>query len=198
MNTISRTALSNFKKNKSRNLLIGAAIALTAFLLTAAPTVILGFITIQNQAVNQYYPTFHAMFRDVDSQTAKKLLADERIEQAGLREDAAAMYCDRDPDVRITMLSIDQAAAELSRQELAEGHFPEKADEIVVSKGILEAMGLEGTTGDRIQVPFRPNGGSETRESREFTISGMVADSEISIRDSLYFCFVSDAFAKSS
>ncbi len=176
--------------------MIGAAIALTAFLLTAAPTVILGFITIQNQAVNQYYPTFHAMFRDVDSQTAKKLLADERIEQAGLREDAAAMYCDRDPDVRITMLSIDQAAAELSRQELAEGHFPEKADEIVVSKGILEAMGLEGTTGDRIQVPFRPNGGSETRESREFTISGMVADSEISIRDSLYFCFVSDAFAK--
>lgn len=196
MNTISRTALSNFKKNKSRNLLIGAAIALTAFLLTTAPTVILGFITIQNQAVNQYYPTFHAMFRDVDSQTAKKLLADVRIEQAGLREDAAAMYCDRDPDVRITMLSIDQAAAELSRQELAEGHFPEKADEIVVSKGILEAMGLEGTTGDRIQVPFRPNGGSETRESREFTISGMVADSEISIRDSLYFCFVSDAFAK--
>ena len=57
-------------------------------------------------------------------------------------------------------------------------------------------MGLEGTTGDRIQVPFRPNGGSETRESREFTISGMVADSEISIRDSLYFCFVSDAFVR--
>lgn len=176
--------------------MIGAAIALTAFLLTAAPTVILGFITIQNQAVNQYYPTFHAMFRDVDSQTAKKLLADERVEQAGLREDAAAMYCDRDPDVRITMLSIDQAAAELSRQELAEGHLPKKAEEIVVSKGVLEAMGLEGTVGDRIQVPFRPNGGSETRESREFTISGMVADSEISIRDSLYFCFVSDAFVR--
>ena len=176
--------------------MIGAAIALTAFLLTAAPTVILGFITIQNQAVNQYYPTFHAMFRDVDSQTAKKLLADERVEQAGLREDVAAMYCDRDPDVRITMLSIDQAAAELSRQELAEGHLPKKAEEIVVSKGVLEAMGLEGTVGDRIQVPFRPNGGSETRESREFTISGMVADSEISIRDSLYFCFVSDAFVR--
>lgn len=195
MNTISRTALSNFRKNKSRNLLIGTAIALTAFLLTAAPTVILGFITIQNQAVNQYYPTFHAMYRDVDSQTAKKLLKDERIEQAGLREDAAAMYCDRDPDVRITMMSIDQAAAELSRQELAEGHMPELTGEIVVSKGVLEAMGLEGTVGNRIQIPYRPNGGSETREIREFTISGMVTDSEISIRDGLYFCFVSEAFA---
>ena len=153
MNTISRTALSNFRKNKSRNLLIGTAIGLTALLLTAAPTVILGFITIRNQAVNQYYPTFHAMYRDVDSQTAKKLLADERIEQAGLREDAAAMYCDQDSDIRITMIFIDQAAAELSRQELAEGHLPEKADEIVVSKGVLEAMGLEGTVGDRIQIP---------------------------------------------
>lgn len=195
MNTISRTALSNFRKNKSRNLLIGTAIGLTALLLTAAPTVILGFITIRNQAVNQYYPTFHAMYRDVDSQTAKKLLADERIEQAGLREDAAAMYCDQDSDIRITMIFIDQAAAELSRQELAEGHLPEKADEIVVSKGVLEAMGLEGTVGDRIQIPYRPNGGSETRENREFTISGMVTDSEISIREGLYFCFVSDAFA---
>lgn len=195
MNTISRTALSNFRKNKSRNLLIGAAIALTAFLLTAAPTVMIGFITIQNQAVNQYYPTFHAMFRDVDSQTAKKLLADERVEQAGIREDAAVMYCNRDSDIRITMMSIDQAAAELSRQELAEGHLPEKADEIVVSKGVLEAMGLEGTVGNQIQIPYRPNGGSETRELREFTISGMVTDSEISIRDGLYFCFVSEAFA---
>lgn len=196
MNTISRTALSNFKKNKSRNLLIGAAIALTAFLLTAAPTVIFGFINIQNQAVNQFYPTFHAMFRDVDSRTAEKLLTDQRIEKAGIREDVAAIYCDQNPDIRVTMLSIDQAAAELSRQELTEGDFPEKADEIVVSKGVLEAMGLEGTVGDRIQIPFRPDGGSEARESREFTITGMVTDSEVSIRDGLYFTFVSDAFAR--
>lgn len=196
MNTISRTALANFRKNKSRNLLIGAAIALTAFLLTAAPTVIIGFIHIQNQAVNQFYPTFHAMLRDVDSRTAKKLMADGRVGQAGIREDAAAMYCDADSGIRITMLSIDQTAAELSRQDLAEGNFPEKADEIVVSKGILEAMGLKGAVGDRIWIPYRPGGGSEARESREFTISGMITDSEISIRDGLYFCFVSDAFAR--
>lgn len=196
MNTISRTALCNFRKNKSRNLLIGAAIALTAFLLTAAPTVIIGFIHIQNQAVNQFYPAFHAMLRDVDSRTARQFLADARVGQAGIREDVAAMYCDPDSDIRITMLSIDQTAAELSRQELAEGDFPVKADEIVVSKGVLQAMGLEGAVGDRIWIPYRPGGGSEARENREFTISGMIVDSEISIRDGLYFCFVSDAFAR--
>ena len=51
MNMISRTALSNFRKNKSRNLLIGAAIALTTFLLTAVPTAIFGFITIHALAM---------------------------------------------------------------------------------------------------------------------------------------------------
>lgn len=196
MNTISRTALANFRKNKSRNLLIGAAIALTAFLLTVAPTVIFGFANIQNQAVNQFYPTFHAMLRDVDSRTAEKLMADGRVGQAGIREDAAAIYCDADPDIRIAMLSIDRTAAELSRQELAEGDFPEKADEIVVSQGVLDAMGLKGAVGDRISIPYCPGGAGGVRESREFTISGMVTDSEISIRDGLYFCLVSDAFSR--
>ncbi|MCI8723814.1 MAG: FtsX-like permease family protein [Ruminococcus sp.] len=196
MNMISRTALSNFRKNKSRNLLIGAAIALTTFLLTAAPTAIFGFVTIQSEAVNRYYPTFHAMFRNADRQTAQKLLEDARVEQAGLREDVAAMYCDQNSDIRIAMLYIDQEAAELSRQELSEGRFPEKADEIVVSKGILEAMGLKGAVGERILIPFRPDTESGTRESREFTIVGMFEDSEISVREKMYFSFVSDAFSR--
>lgn len=71
MNIVSRTALSNFKKNKSRNILIGAAIALTALLLTVAPTVIAGYINIQNQAVGEIYPTYHVMFRDVASVTSR-------------------------------------------------------------------------------------------------------------------------------
>ena len=41
MNIITATALANFKKNKSRNILIGIAIGLTTFLLTAVPTVII-------------------------------------------------------------------------------------------------------------------------------------------------------------
>lgn len=196
MNTISRTALSNFKKNKKRNLLIGIAIALTSFLLTAAPTVIIGYVRIQNQAVNECYPTFHAMFRDVDSRKAKEIQEDSRIEQAGFREDPAVIDCDNNSDARITMLSIDRTAAELSRQELAEGKFPEKGDEIVVSEGILEAIGLTGTIGDRITISFQTAGGKESGQSREFTIVGMIEDSEISIREKMYFAFVSDAFAR--
>lgn len=196
MNTISRAALSNFKKNKKRNFLIGIAIALTSFLLTAAPTVIVGYVRIHNQAVNECYPTFHAMFRDVDSRKAKEIQEDSRIEQAGFREDPAVIDCDNNSDARISMLSIDQTAAELSGQELAEGKFPEKGNEIAVSERILEAIGRTGTIGDRITISFQAAGGKESGQSREFTIVGMIEDSEISIREKMYFAFVSDAFAR--
>lgn len=196
MNTISRTALSNFKKNKSRNLLIGIAVVMTAFLLTAAPTVIIGYVDLQHQAVNECYPTFHAMFRNVDSQKAQEIVKDSRIEQAGFREDTAGMYCGSDSDVRITMLFIDQAAAELSRQELAEGKFPEKADEIALSVGVLETLELTGSIGDQVEIPFQPAAENGARQSRKFTIVGMIEDSEISVREKIYFAFVSDAFAK--
>lgn len=213
MNTISRTALSNFKKNKSRNLLIGIAVAMSAFLLTAVPTVIMGYVDLQHQAVNECYPTFHAMFRDVDGLTAQKVMKDSRIEQAGLREDTAEIYCGSGSGVRIPMLFIDQTAAKLSRQQLAEGRFPEKADEIVLSDGVLETLGLTGSIGDQVEIPFQTmteNGTTEeltvvpsqsaaenkVRQSRTFTIVGMIEDSEISLREKIYFTFVSDAFAK--
>ncbi len=197
MNIVSRTALSNFKKNKSRNILIGAAIALTALLLTVAPTVIAGYINIQNQAVGEIYPTYHVMFRDVDSGTSKELLADERVEQAGFREDVAMMYCD-DKDISISMMSIDRTAAELARQELSAGRFPEKADEIVVSDGILEAMELKGAIGDRIEIPFHPAASAQAgdRQNGSFVIVGMTEDNDISRREGIYFAFVSDAFSK--
>lgn len=140
MNTISRTALSNFKKNKSRNLLIGAAIALTAFLLTAAPTVMIGFVKIQSQAVNQCYPAFHAMLRSVDSRTARQILADERVGQAALRKDGAAVYEEQEPHVQVTMLPAGQAAAELS------GHG--ERDRYRMYLGLA---GTDGMTTDAIQ-----------------------------------------------
>lgn len=223
MSMLSRTALANLKKNKSRNILIGTAIALTAMLLTAALTIIVGGVNTQEQAARDIYPTYHAMFGEVDGETARAIKNDGMVEEAGFREDAALMYCE-DTAVSISMLSIDRTAAGLARQELEEGRLPEKADEIVVSKGILEAMNLKGAVGDRIEVPFKPLGVTESeeppkpqgasgsegmpessgaagqaagsiRESKEFTIVGMVEDHEVSVRDGIYFAFVSDAFA---
>jgi putative ABC transport system permease protein len=193
MSMLSRTALANFKKNKSRNILIGAALVMTAMLLTAVLTVIIGVVDIQEQAARNNYPTFHAMFGGVDGETARAIKKDEMVEQAGFREDAALMHCD-DKDVSISMLSIDRTAAELARQELSGGRMPEAADEIVVSEGVLKALKLEGTIGDRIEITAG-TAGNGLLERREFTIVGMVEDNETSVREGTYFAFVSDAFA---
>ena len=83
MNIITKTALANLKSNRSRNILIGVAIALTAMLLTTVPTVVFGTIDLRFAAVDNVYPTFHGMFRNVDETSADKMLDDVRLSDIG-------------------------------------------------------------------------------------------------------------------
>ena len=197
MNIITKTATSNLKRNKSRNILIGIAILLTTLLLTIVPTVLLDTIDIEFVAVNKAYPTFHAMFRNVDEKSAEEMQKDERITKVGLREDPAYMVCSN-PDVNISMVYCDAKAAKLNRLKLKEGELPEKADEIVVSKHLLKAMGLEGEIGDRITVPFQAveDGGLGMEQVKEFTITGFSRDSKAAIKKGVYSAMVSKAFTE--
>ena len=197
MNIITKTATSNLKRNKSRNILIGIAILLTTLLLTIVPTVLLDTIDIEFVAVNKAYPTFHAMFRNVDEKSAEEMQKDERITKVGLREDPAYMVCSN-PDVNISMVYCDAKAAKLNRLKLKEGDLPEKADEIVVSKHLLKAMGLEGEIGDRITVPFQAveDGGLGMEQVKEFTITGFSRDSKAAIEKGVYSAMVSKTFTE--
>lgn len=197
MNIITTTALANFKKNKSRNILIGIAIGLTAFLVTMLPTVVIGQISVQFQAVNEVYPPVHAAYRDVDEKTAAKMRADESFAAVGLREQAGRMYSG-DKDVKAVMYAYDKTILGLSGIKLKEGHFPKKADEIVVSEGCLKAMGLSGGVGDRIRVPYQPSreGRFLKAEEKEFTITGMTEDTPEALEEGVYELIVPEAFAK--
>ena len=197
MNIITTTALSNFRKNKSRNILIGFAIALTTLLLTVVPTVVLGFTQIQFQAVENIYPTFHAMYRNVAYSAAQEMKEDKIFEEVGLREDPAYMYCENNPDVVIPMVAVDETALRLNKQELAEGSFPKKPDEIVVSRGLLETMGLSGNIGDTIEVPFQPvtGEGMGMAQTKTFVITGFTEDVEEAVEKGMYAAYVSGDFA---
>lgn len=151
MKTVTRTAFSNIRANKSRNILTGIAIFLTTLLLFVIPGVGFGVVNLEFAAVNQVYPTFHGLYRDVSPQTAQNLKASDRLESMGLRCDPAVMV---NETYTISMVYLDETCAELNKSELAEGHFPQKENEIVVSEGLLKAMGLEGRIGDTIRVPY--------------------------------------------
>lgn len=195
MKTVTKTALSNIRQNKSRNILIGIAISLTTLLLFLIPGIGSGMIRTQFAAVNEAYPSFHGLYRGVDEKTAQELKAVSQMEQVGLRCDAAYMVNEQ---YSIAMISLDQTCAELNKLELTEGSMPEKADEIVVSPGLLKAMGLEGKVGDRIQVPYQliKKDSLDYSKERTFTICGMTADSEANEKAKMYSAYVSEAFVK--
>ena len=79
MNIVTKTALANLRRNKSRNVLVGIAVLLTTILLTAVPMVLFGGFVIENEAIKEIYPTYHAMYRNVDEKTAQKMEEDSPI-----------------------------------------------------------------------------------------------------------------------
>lgn len=189
-------AFDNMKYHKSKNILIGIAIILTTFLLFVIPTVGKGSMDAQFATVNKVYPTWHALFRKVDKATAEELAAHHDIAVWGLRSDAGMMALD---EAAVSMISLDETGAGLYRMELAGGNFPVEENEIVVSRGILSALGQQGEIGDTITVPYQMirDGGLDLAQEREFRICGFLEDSGTGMEQQTFVALVSEAFIES-
>ena len=62
MNTINRTALSNLRQNKGRNIMAGIAIFLTTILVFVIPVIGLGAVDLEIAAANKIANNFLFMF----------------------------------------------------------------------------------------------------------------------------------------
>ena len=196
MKTVTKTAFANIRLNRSKNILIGIAISLTTLLLFLIPSIGFGMIDIQYEAINRIYPTYHGMYQKVPTETVEKIKAVKEIEKVGLRCEPGMIP---NEEYTIYMTSVDKTCAEFMRFEPSEGHFPEKSDEILVSQGLLKAMGLEGKqVGDTITLPYQiqKKGGLDYRKEKTFVICGMSSDSEANEEAKRYTACVSDAFVK--
>ena len=82
--------------------------------------------------------------------------------------------------------------------KLKEGQLPQKENDIVVSKGILEALGQNGKIGDTITVPYQilKDDGLDYTKEKDFRICGFLADNESSKEQKQYTSLVSEAFLK--
>ncbi len=123
---------------------------------------------------------------------------DDRIKEIGFREDPAYMIAENE-DVIISMVYADEMVCRENRLNLTKGRLPKKEDEIVVTRGLLEEMGLTGEIGDRITVPYQvsEDGGLSLAHEQEFTITGFQPDSKESEEKGIYSAMVSKAFADS-
>lgn len=193
MSMVARIALSNMKYHKSKNILTGIAIFLTTLLLFLVPTIGMDLINGQKAAVNEVYPTWHALFRNVSEDNVPKLASHHLIESYGLRSDFGFVAVD---DVKIAMMYMDVQATGMYKLELAEGRLPEAENEIVVSRGILEALSLPGELGDTVTIPYQVyrDGSLDFIQTKDFVICGFLPDTETNKEQKSYTSLVSKAF----
>lgn len=195
MKMTTRVAYCNMRHYKSKNILIGIAIILTTLLLFVIPSIGKDMVEVNFAVINKIYPTWHALYRNVDESTVMKLAAHHDVKTYGLRSDAGYMNLE---DVTVSMMYMDRTGMELYKVKLKEGQLPQKENDIVVSKGILEALGQNGKIGDTITVPYQilKDDGLDYTKEKDFRICGFLADNESSKEQKQYTSLVSEAFLK--
>lgn len=195
MKMMTRVAYCNMRHYKSKNILIGIAIILTTLLLFVIPSIGKDMVEVNFAVINKIYPTWHALYRNVDESTVMKLAAHHDVKTYGLRSDAGYMNLE---DATVSMMYMDRTGMELYKVKLKEGQLPQKENDIVVSKGILEALGQNGKIGDTITVPYQilKDDGLDYTKEKDFRICGFLADNESSKEQKQYTSLVSEAFLK--
>ena len=195
MKMTTRVAYCNMRHYKSKNILIGIAIVLTTLLLFVIPSIGKDMVEVNFAVINKIYPTWHALYRNVDESTVMKLAAHHDVKTYGLRSDAGYMNLE---DATVSMMYMDRTGMELYKVKLKEGQLPQKENDIVVSKGILEALGQNGKIGDTITVPYQilKDDGLDYTKEKDFRICGFLADNESSKEQKQYTSLVSEAFLK--
>lgn len=195
MKMTTRVAYCNMRHYKSKNILIEIAIILTTLLLFVIPSIGKDMVEVNFAVINKIYPTWHALYRNVDESTVMKLAAHHDVKTYGLRSDAGYMNLE---DATVSMMYMDRTGMELYKVKLKEGQLPQKENDIVVSKGILEALGQNGKIGDTITVPYQilKDDGLDYTKEKDFRICGFLADNESSKEQKQYTSLVSEAFLK--
>ncbi len=195
MSMVTKIALANARYHKSKNILTGIAIFLTTLLLFLVPTIGYDMIESQDAVINEMYPNWHALYRDVTEEIAAKLSVHHSVARWGLRSDLGYMVT---PDADIAMIYLDAEGFGMYQMELSEGRLPKAENEIVVSEGILDELSQSGEIGDIITIPYQVyrDGGLDFIQEKDFVICGFVADTEMNTEQKMYSAFISKSLLK--
>lgn len=193
MKTIYKTARANLIYNKGRNILVGIAIGLTTLLVFVILTIGYGSLSLQFKAVNEIYPTWHMMYREISENNVNGLREHADIEVLGERQDIGEI---KTHDATILLLYVDDMGMELNKTVPEEGVLPRSGSDIVLSQGILDELGSKAGIGDMIELYYQTydKDGLSKEKISSFRISGLVPTSEINVQNGKYVGFVSRSF----
>ena len=177
---ITSLAGKRIRYNKSRTLLSVIAITLTTMLLMALGTSAVGLLDFNKQQAAAT-TNAHATVKGLTHQQVEKLSNHADVESLKTNEIFATIDYDR-MNGYLTYTDEIKDGIVQGVGNLVEGHEAEKADEIVGSRAFFERMDVEPEVGNTFSISFRVQGKGEIL-TRDFTISGIVSDRDISQLD---------------
>ena len=165
------------KYNRSRTLLTIIAITLTTMLLMALGTSAIGLLDFNKQQASAN-SNAHATIRGLTGEQVEKLANHADVESLETNEIFATIEYDR-MNGFLTFTDEIKEGITYGTGEIVEGRAAEKPNEIVGSRVFFERMDVEPEVGNTFPISFRVQGEGE-RQTKDFTISGITSERDIS------------------
>ncbi|OUP49197.1 ABC transporter permease [Lachnoclostridium sp. An181] len=195
MKMITRLALNNNKKNKTRSILLMTAILLTTTLLAAIASFGYGNIKYQRDNAIDLYGNYYGSYVGVTEEQIQKLEQRGEIEEIG----RAASAGEVENNTNISLAWMGDTALTMTNMQgrLSEGHFPKAEDEIAGEKALFEKLGYpDAKPGDLISLNFRRNN-QEAYVEKTLVISGIVKTAGEEMENQGYTGYISEGFYNS-
>lgn len=171
MKTTTQISLSHIKENKSRSVLIGITIGLTAMLLTLLGLCANGLIQTNIKNAGKMYGEYHGGYTRVNENLLQKLYIHADFIDVGKTETFGKV---EGSEASLALAYIDEKAAEASHFQVNEGRMPEHENELVAPKEFFHMLGYEQVSiGDKVLISYRIHGEGKILE-KEFVISGFL------------------------
>lgn len=191
MKMITKLALSNNKKNKTRSILIMLSIFLTTVLLSAIATFGYGQIKFQSANAEEFYGSYYGSYAGVTEDQIGEMEKRSEFDRIGRAATIGTIENARS----ISMVWMDNETRDLANldRQLQEGAFPEQENEIAGQKAMFERIGYPDVkVGDKVNIRFRRNT-HETYQEKEFLVSGIMSQTVKEQENQSYTAYVSKA-----
>lgn len=190
MNTLTRLAISNNKKNKSRSVLIIISIFLSTLLLMVIASLGYGIIKSSHTNADKLYGGYAGSYRGVTENTLNNMKLRNEFSKIG----SSAFTGMVDNEATLNLYWADETAFDLNNmmELLQQGTFPQKENEIAGQVAFFEKLGYKNPkVGDSISLGYRTDRASKFTQ-KKFMITGLLKENKINDLKDMYVGYVSE------
>ena len=173
--TIWRLSIRSFRASGKRNMIAALAIALTTILFTSLFTIAMSLnSSYQTYTFRQIGGYAHGTFKEVSEDQIQALKSHKLVKEAGKRTVVGSISEGGFAKVPAEISYMDQNQTKWSYIELAEGHEPEKENEVIMDTEALKFLGVSPSVGEEITLTYDVLDQAQSGGSRSdtFVLSG--------------------------